>query len=1587
MKTFILFTLLYSAPFLAYCQDIWAATSTSDATSESMDIVMDDAGNSYITGYISGDTEFQDIQIDINMGYSDVIVAKINPEGVYEWVKRFNGPLSDKGAKIVLASNNDLILTGTFYNSITFGSTTLTASGGSKDIFLARLSNSGDVIWARREGGGMGENVYGLALDQNDNIILTGQFEGTSTIGSQTFTSMIDPETNLPSFDIFLAKYDNNGNPLWAKASYAEYEDRGLAVACDNQDNIYLTGQFSDTINYFGQAINNQIYNAGFVGKFDANGNRLWFDKLAAAQVLAYDMVINHQNQLIVTGDYLGQLVVWAQENQQILSNPYSKKVFVLKFGLNGNYIWGRAKGSESEVSSRTVCVDEQDNIYIGGHFKCNFDEFRDSTGTAHWQSVGFRDQFVVKFTTSGSTVWKNHVGGQREDQCWGIAIRENDYPVITGSYATNLIFPFDLMSPGNLSNIPKQSYNNYDFGDEINYTYVTGDESINIHVSKMVSDGLHYYNYYGMLGSDSIPMKLSTAEDSVDFCLGGQVCLETQTLEILGPLYEGGWSNGVSLDYCVDNSSTDGFYSVLVNRMDACYNYSDGVYIDYHPIPALPFLTDDAGVNNSTNIYEDIWECEPDTLAFYLQGLCPGCSASIYTEFLDDYATTENNLVMDSTYYLTESSVVVIGVVSSYGCNRSNSFFYNLIPQVVPNNDTIVPYLILHDTYDHNDSIMICRNGNVRVIVSDSLTNPNGNFIPHGKPVHSSVLSVTNNGQNVGTIKLGDRFEFSPVSSGWHYIIFDHVLGVEVYNQCQNLVDTTHYPLVDSFYVEIKDQPLVQIMGAELLCPDTYNYLSVSMVIPGVVWDGPGILWTSLDNDSIMLNESGYYTVDGIYDYGEISCPFSDYVLISEKHPPLILLDPVDGIVCPGDSVLLSLDRIGISYEWIGPEGFAISYDSAIYVTDQGFYACIFTDTSGCQLLTGQAEVREYTTPFIELSPVDFMCEFEPITLTAIYGGMVNLLWHAPINSTSSSVVVNEPGVYSCEITQCGITVHDSVTIIDASYEIDISSEATVFCIGDTVILSTSPGLAGYQWSNGFMGLNFLEATEPGTYSVQTWNEYGCTASSDSITITAFPESFPPPINDTFVCQGGNIDLVYNSAFDFGWYHDPGDATPFSTQDTISFTGLMADTILYIAHNSANCPLNFTEVLVEALLPLTPPEIIGDTTVCEGETAVFEVEPVTNGSYFWVYDGDTISNQNTVTVPNITEDSPLTFYIAMADGCTETENEISIVVKFPSPISISATSDTLCYGETLFATASGSGNVLFTWSDGVSTWNGTNLAANYFELNSETISVYGVDADNCRSEILSLSLTKSPDANLHLTLDTLTCLGNNLTISAVDSLGQITWYLPDGSSEAGYTLTLESLVKADEGLYVAGLVNYLNCLISDTLMIDVLDLPFFTLGGDSILCADNAYDLFVPEIEGYTFYWGSGSQEPVFTPNGDPVTLTAIDSNFCRFTDTSYITLVDCSGWASNVITSNGDGINEYFTVFNAEYEYDNCLIILNRWGNVVYEQPYYRNTFKGYTTEGEKLNDGVYYFLYYSDCSRKREITHQGYFHIISE
>jgi hypothetical protein len=170
-----------------------------------------------------------------------------------------------------------------------FGSTQLVSVNNTEDIFVAKLNPAGNFIWAERFGGDNIELALGLTVDHANNILVTGQFKDTVAFGSTTLHSTINPNNSLPSYDIFLLKLDGNGNCFWVKQGATKFDARGLTVTCDDSCNIYLAGQFSDTL-YFSNAYYNTGYNIGFIIKIDSTGQDVWFKRLLASYVTMYSI-------------------------------------------------------------------------------------------------------------------------------------------------------------------------------------------------------------------------------------------------------------------------------------------------------------------------------------------------------------------------------------------------------------------------------------------------------------------------------------------------------------------------------------------------------------------------------------------------------------------------------------------------------------------------------------------------------------------------------------------------------------------------------------------------------------------------------------------------------------------------------------------------------------------------------------------------------------------------------------------------------------------------------------------------------------------------------------------------------------------------------------------------------------------------------------------------------------------------------------------------------------------------------------------------------------------------------------------------
>lgn len=1133
-----LFLLFLFLTLLTRAQIHWHDNYGGAFIDEGLDISSDASGNLYVTGYFSGAVDFGVTQLT-SSGITDIFLAKVSPSGVMQWVVKAGGSGSDRAWGIKTDDQGNSVITGLFHGTAFFGSSSVIANGTEEDMFVAKYDNTGNLLWVQSGGGPDSDCGNAVTMDDNGNVIVTGQFKETAVFGSLSLTSMPD-SLGQPSIDVFVAKYNSSGTLLWLQQGAAPCTDRGMDLVTDPSGNIYVTGQYSDTI-IFDQVHNNNSYNSIFLIKFDASGQEQWFRRIGGGQYSVSYGIASDNSALYITGDFAGNLTFSSSANVTIQGNYY-QNIFVCKYGYNGDCLWAKSKGSDNMVHVRNIAVDNIGNSYIVGDFKCKMTDFAWVYGDGTFNSVGYDDIFVSKFDMNGELSWARHFAGREKDNGFGITLVNND-PVITGSFKNYINYPVDNTWQYIQQDVNTHNPNMYTaYCNDNNYgTYCiynsNGQEDILI--AKPVNINRETYDYYYRSGftcnRDFVECCISQTASGDVLCVGDSVFIcqppysttlscHTRTCDNhpglvkgVGPKYKYIWSTGDTARTII--VSATGFYYVTATTVDDCFVSSDSVFVQFNPSPQTPCLTDSKGIHFQYCYPYDIHLCYPDSVMITANningnqvswtgpGLPYPCSDSVVWAFADGMYT--------------------ITLTNIFGCVSTNHIWVHMHYLF----DTIQPYLYFPQDIDQNDTVEICSYEDVVIDGIDSLT---------GSIIFLDNLGTATwyaNSAYIGQTSPYVETAYYPAQTGWY--------DFSVVIVRKNICDTVINIVSDSLFIIVHPQPPINLSctGSLYICPDTTTML-VATGAQSYLWSGPNN-FSSID-DTVFLSYPGLY-----YLYGSVTdsfgCTNQDnlYITLHFYPAPVAIMNPVDGLICPDDSVLITVTNVvGTAYEWFGPNGTPVGYTQSIWVNTPGYYYCYVHDGYGCDQTTNMVEVVQYATPYIEIYPSQVICLGDSATLTVVASSGSTATWLPPLSGNGFSQVVNSPGTYSCCVSSCGIqtTVSVVITLSTPVASISISGNDTV-CTGDTVTLIGGPsGMMNYQWLPSGIYSQTLGVTHSGTYTLIVSDAYGCTATDDQF-ISVLDNDIPAPVvHDTVVCyQTPAILLAEPVGYNYFWYDAPG--------------------------------------------------------------------------------------------------------------------------------------------------------------------------------------------------------------------------------------------------------------------------------------------------------------------------------------------------------------------------------------------------------------------------------------------------------------
>ncbi|MEM7373380.1 MAG: T9SS type A sorting domain-containing protein [Bacteroidota bacterium] len=336
----------------------WITSAGGKAFDRGDAIVLDQAGNLYVGGFFS-DSMLWEGQWYVANGPSDSFIAKYSPEGQLYWIKTFGGSSFDVCYGLELDIDGYLYMAGHFWGDWQMDSLSLSNGSTDQEAVVAKLDTAGTVIWATSMGGSKNDRAYDLAINAVGEVYVTGYFSDTVTIGSDSLFGQ-------GSFDTFIAKLDSNGSPLWARAGTGANSVSPGRIELDAADNPYICGYYRDTTHFGSIELPFGGGSDGYLVKYSPQGALQWARTLSGpGNEYLWDIEFAQSGFLFLSGD-VGHLARWDTIE---FTGQQDRDVFLGAVDESGNLFWRETQGDQADDSG--FGIEWVDNhLYLSGSFQ-----------------------------------------------------------------------------------------------------------------------------------------------------------------------------------------------------------------------------------------------------------------------------------------------------------------------------------------------------------------------------------------------------------------------------------------------------------------------------------------------------------------------------------------------------------------------------------------------------------------------------------------------------------------------------------------------------------------------------------------------------------------------------------------------------------------------------------------------------------------------------------------------------------------------------------------------------------------------------------------------------------------------------------------------------------------------------------------------------------------------------------------------------------------------------------------------------------------------------------------------------------------
>jgi gliding motility-associated-like protein len=1472
---------------------------------------------------------------------------------LYDWVIYEGGTSDENSRRIVKDSQDNLLVIGNSDkgNAVIGPNILPPILSNLAGNFIAKYDDNQNLLWAINPvnsatptSGGSSSDMtfYDITVDNNDEFIIAGEFRGIIDLGGISMTSF-----NEFGMDFFLAKFDANGNCLWAKhggdPQWTKWS-QGWDVETDDNNNIFFVGKIDGTSTVEGTNITTAGATDYCILSYTSAGAHRWTKSFGTANHDGHGgIAIGPNNNVYFAGDMGGNSV---NIDGTIYNSANGNKLMIAaKFDNNGNTLWVNQTDAGNTVgfNVRDILVNSNGEAFISADHPNAASPIFSNGSTPFPTWGGGNTPFIYKLGTTGNFMWAKRYGNFNSG--WA-ALQEpmigfDDcgeylyiYAYFSGPTGSTAIFDNDtLFMP---THSPPAGANGQSY-----------------YVAKMdpASGGFIWvYQMDSLVRNTGTGAVINTQNFVVD---------ESNKLILLGNLgtYDGDVELWFGNTPYQNNINSRDYWVAYFNLNSVIWEVNSNPDTICQPQP-VELTVDSAFLLDGSQFvwYED--SCGSPTIVGYGDTITvnPIITTTYYVRAEGPCDTSNCDSVTVTYIGQTGNPTVIRDTI----CPGSNLTLY---PSIANQNyswsdASTLDSLIINtkDTFWVDISFLNC-------VIRDS-------FLIEHRIVPTGSLKDT-------TYCPGDSVELiapNPTASTYLWNTTETTNSIKAFQTGIYWVDQDFggCAVRDSFDVTPYNiSPGVTINAN--LCPNQSILLYATP--PGALYS-----WQDATTNQVFTT-----TLPGTYwvDVTVGGCTKRDSFLVSNSNvPPGIV---VDSSVCLGQSVTFdAFDASATSYLWHDLSS-SNSYSTSLpgtYWVEKSIAGCTITDTFHLSTQNG--------------SVIDtIMCPGQTINLDATYPNATGYAWQD--GSASPIFNVNVGGVYWVDITTAGCTWRDTFNVDTISNGIFTD---TASCGGAALTIGNYIAGATYTWNNGqitpnitvnnagiyWVDINFgtcsrrdtfdvsIQSTPIGTFTDSTvcpnigvfydvfdvsasgylWDD-GTTGSSNTLTtpgvhyvdvnyggcikrdtfeIIHYPFTPGTVVNAT-LCPNQSI-LLYATPTGASYNWQDGSSSQFFTTNAIG--------TYWVDVSQFGCSKRDTFIVAQS--PVNNPLVI-DTSICPDSTLVLNPQVNSGTGYNWSDGTTTISN----TVSTIG-----TYYVSYNLGnCYLTDTFHVTNFRASKNEKLYLCSD----GQILLDATQP--NAVYVWSDG-----STNPSLQVTNMGT----YYATVTMNGCAIVDTFTVNQNGQGVADNTTDTTVCAGNTIDL------------IPSPSSSSG--VYLWSTGSADTAIYglstgiywVDIFVN--GCLKTDTFVVRNKN-SNFDLGTDTTICASQEHLLEV-SIDDALYSWNTGSvEQSILIQESGKYEVTVTDE--CgSWTDEIDISTKNCNCYlyVPDAFSPNQDGLNDNFSPTShcnfIEYEFK----IFNRWGDLIFEAENETQTWDG-TYMGKSCQTGVYIW--------RLKYQYEGFSHLKTE